>query len=59
MIVAVATVLSTIFLFDMTCFDNIHSSIEYNELYQSYDFLKTCTHALIINSTVKGLMRQI
>ena len=38
------------------CFDNIYSSMEYNVLYQSYDFLKTCTLALIIiNSPVKGL----
>ena len=29
--------------------------MEYNVLYQSYDFLKTCTLALIINSPVKGL----
>ena len=30
--------------------------MEYNVLYHSYDFLKTCTHALIINSPVKGLI---
>ena len=29
--------------------------MKYNVLYQSYDFLKTCTLALIINSPVKGL----
>ena len=34
MIVAMATVLSTIFFVWM----------KYNVLYQSYDFLKTCTH---------------
>ena len=29
--------------------------MRYNVPYQSYDFLKTCTLALIINSPVKGL----
>ena len=36
--------------------DNIYSSMDYNVLYQSYDFLKTCTLALIINSPVKRLI---
>ena len=56
MIVAMATVLSTIFLFDMyALIKSIASRMKYNVLYQSYDFLKTCTLALIINSPVKGL----
>ena len=50
-----ATVLSTIFLFDMYAL--IISIVAWSiiVLYQSYDFLKTCTLALIINSPVKGL----
>ena len=58
MIVAMATVLSTIFLFDIYALIirlSILAWSSYNVLYQSYDFLKTCTLALIINSpAVKG-----
>ena len=42
------------------CFNDIYNSMEYNVTYRiSYDFLKTCTPALILNSPVKGLILQI
>ena len=55
MIVAMATVLSTIFLLDIYAL--IISIVAWSIMYciKSYDFLKTRTLALIINSPVKGL----
>ena len=57
MIIAMATILSTIFLFDMYAL--IISIVAWSIMYciKVMVFLKTCTLALITNSPVKGLIK--